>query len=166
MNTTDLPAPEIHPPTPPKKRHRFLKILGGSIVALVALIVIISVATAGHSNNTAAPAAKASTSAPAAPAAAKPAPSSAAPTTQAPTQAPSPAAPTTPAAPAMTVAEQQAVTAAQQYLSLGSGFSAYSLNQQLTSSSGSGFSQADAQYAINALNPIGTLRPLRQPRAT
>ena len=43
--------------------------------------------------------------------------------------------------------------AAQSYLSEGSGFSQYSLDQQLTSSYGSGFSQADAQFAINYLHP-------------
>ena len=36
---------------------------------------------------------------------------------------------------------------------MGSGFSAYSLAQQLTSSSGNGFEPADAQFAINYLNP-------------
>jgi hypothetical protein len=87
------------------------------------------------------------TSTSSAPAASAPA---AAPTTAAaaPTQAP-----TTPAAPAMTASQQQAVDAAQNYLSLGSGFSQYSLLKQLTSSYGSGFSQADAQFAINYLNP-------------
>lgn len=70
------------------------------------------------------------------------------------TQAPAPTqAPTTPAAPAMTAAEQQAVSAGQSYLSMGSGFSQYSLTQQLTSSSGSGFAPADAQFAINYLKP-------------
>ena len=53
----------------------------------------------------------------------------------------------------MTVSQQQAVDAAQSYLSMGSGFSAYSLAQQLTSSSGNGFSAADAQFAISHLNP-------------
>ena len=53
----------------------------------------------------------------------------------------------------MTVSQQQAVTAARNYLRMGSGFSAYSLNQQLTSSYGNGFSQADAQFAISYLNP-------------
>ena len=53
----------------------------------------------------------------------------------------------------MTVSQQQAVDAAQSYLSMGSGFSQYSLAQQLTSSSGNGFSQADAQFAISHLNP-------------
>lgn len=80
---------------------------------------------------------------------AMPAPS---PTTPATTQAPAPVA-TTPTTPAITAAQQQAVDAAQNYLSDGQGFSAYSLAHQLTSSYGDGFSQADAQFAINYLNP-------------
>jgi Host cell surface-exposed lipoprotein len=62
-------------------------------------------------------------------------------------------APAAPAAPAMTTAQQQAVEAAQGYLSMGSGFSQESLIKQLTSSYGSGFAQADAQFAVNYLNP-------------
>ena len=46
----------------------------------------------------------------------------------------------------MSASEQQAVDSAQSYLSMSSGFSQYSLTQQLTSSAGSGFSQADAQF--------------------
>jgi hypothetical protein len=53
----------------------------------------------------------------------------------------------------MPVAEQQAVESAQQYLALGSGFSKYSLFRQLTSSDGSGFTAADANFAISYLNP-------------
>jgi hypothetical protein len=65
--------------------------------------------------------------------------------------------PTTPApapsTPSMTASQQQAVQAAQGYLSDGEGFSAESLAQQLTSSYGDGFSNADAQFAINYLHP-------------
>lgn len=53
----------------------------------------------------------------------------------------------------MTTAQQQAVDAAQGYLQLGSGFSQESLIQQLTSSAGSGFALADAQFAVNYLHP-------------
>ena len=53
----------------------------------------------------------------------------------------------------MSPQSSQAVEAAQSYLSLGSGFSQYSLTRQLTSSYGSGFSQADAQFAISYLKP-------------
>jgi Host cell surface-exposed lipoprotein len=44
--------------------------------------------------------------------------------------------------------DQQAVDAAKGYLQLG-GFSQASLLQQLTSSVGSGFTQAQADYAVN-----------------
>jgi hypothetical protein len=53
----------------------------------------------------------------------------------------------------MTVSQAQAVQAAQGYLQMGQGFSEEGLLQQLTSSAGNGFSQADAQFAINYLNP-------------
>lgn len=53
----------------------------------------------------------------------------------------------------MSGAEQQAVESAQNYLSLGSGFSAKSLFQQLTSSDGSGFTAANANFAISYLKP-------------
>jgi len=53
----------------------------------------------------------------------------------------------------MTVAHQQAVSAAQSYLDLGEGFSYQGLLKQLTSSYGSGFSQSDAEFAISYLNP-------------
>lgn len=44
--------------------------------------------------------------------------------------------------------DAQAVLAAKSYLSLGSGFSASSLLQQLTSSYGSGFTYSQAEYAL------------------
>jgi hypothetical protein len=53
----------------------------------------------------------------------------------------------------MTIAQQQAVEAAQGYLNLGSGFSYASLLNQLTSSAGNGFANSDAEFAINYLNP-------------
>lgn len=55
--------------------------------------------------------------------------------------------------PAMTTAQQQAVDSAQSYLALGSGFSEAGLLKQLTSSYGAGFTAADAQFAVNYLNP-------------
>ena len=60
---------------------------------------------------------------------------------------------TAPSTPAMSIAEQQAVTSAQGYLDLGSGFSYQSLLKQLTSSYGDGFSTSDAVFAINYLKP-------------
>lgn len=79
----------------------------------------------------------------------RPAPASA------PAVAPSSAAPSTPtqSSASMTASQQQAVDAAQSYLSLGSGFSDEGLLQQLTSSAGSGFSKSDAEFAINYLHP-------------
>jgi hypothetical protein len=53
----------------------------------------------------------------------------------------------------MTTAQQQAVDAAEGYLSLGQGFSEQGLLQQLTSSAGNGFSKSDAEFAINYLHP-------------
>jgi hypothetical protein len=53
----------------------------------------------------------------------------------------------------MTDAEEQAVDAAQDYLSEGQGFSKEGLLQQLTSSAGNGFSNSDADFAIHYLNP-------------
>jgi hypothetical protein len=58
-----------------------------------------------------------------------------------------------PSKPAMTASEQQAVTSAQSYLNLGSGFSSESLLQQLTSSYGSGFAKSDAEFAVGYLHP-------------
>ena len=49
--------------------------------------------------------------------------------------------------------DQQAVEAAQNYLKLGTGFSRASLLQQLTSSYGSGFTEAQATYAVNKVMP-------------
>jgi hypothetical protein len=49
--------------------------------------------------------------------------------------------------------DQQAVNAAKGYLSVGQGFSEQGLLQQLTSSAGSGFTQAQAEYAVNYLHP-------------
>jgi hypothetical protein len=112
-----------------------------AIVVGVVLVVVISIAVTSSSH-------KATVVKPVAtPTSAAPAP--VAPTTQAP---PAPA-PSTPSTPAMTATEAQAVAAAQNYLSDGSGFSEEGLLQQLTSSYGSGFTAADAQFAINYLNP-------------
>jgi hypothetical protein len=60
---------------------------------------------------------------------------------------PAPAPPTT--TPAGTVSEQQALIAAEQYLNIGSGFSRQGLIDQLDSSYGNGFSEADATWAVD-----------------
>jgi Host cell surface-exposed lipoprotein len=124
------------PPQPPKKKkHRARNVLLG-LVGLFVILIVIGVA-AGGSHNTAS-----STSASSSPAASTPA-----------KPAPTTAAPTTPAAPAMSTSEQQAVDSAQNYLSMGKGFSQAGLFQQLTSSAGEGFTAADATFAINYLKP-------------
>lgn len=61
---------------------------------------------------------------------------------------PAPAKPAPPAAKPPTVAQDQALQAAQQYIDL-SGFSRKGLLQQLTSTAGDGFSKADATYAVD-----------------
>jgi hypothetical protein len=58
-----------------------------------------------------------------------------------------------PAGPSTTTAQQQAVDAAEGYLSEGQGFSGQGLLSQLTSSAGNGFSKSDAEFAINYLRP-------------
>jgi Host cell surface-exposed lipoprotein len=49
--------------------------------------------------------------------------------------------------------DQQAVDSAEGYLSEGQGFSEQGLLQQLTSTAGDGFTQAQAEFAINHLDP-------------
>jgi hypothetical protein len=112
------------------------KKIAAAVGVLLVLIVIISVSVGGGTHKTASVTVPPTSSAPAAPA---------------PTQAPP--APSTPSTPAMTPTQQQAVAAAQEYLTGGEGFSAEGLLQQLTSSYGNGFTRADAQFAINYLNP-------------
>jgi len=53
----------------------------------------------------------------------------------------------------MSGAEQQAVDSAQSYLAEGQGFSNSGLLNQLTSSAGEGFTEANAEFAINYLKP-------------
>jgi hypothetical protein len=78
-------------------------------------------------------------------------PSSAAPTPAPPSTSSAPV--TAPSTPSLTSSQQQAVTSAQGYLSDGEGFSYNGLLQQLTSSAGDGFSNADASFALNYLHP-------------
>ena len=91
-------------------------------------------------------------------------PATSAPATPLPASPPPPPANTAPAAPPVasqapatpagpTVSQQQAISAAQDYLNLGSGFSHASLVKQLTSQYGSGFSAADAEFAVSYLHP-------------
>lgn len=57
------------------------------------------------------------------------------------------------ASPRMTEGQSQAVEAAGNYLSLGSGFSKEGLIQQLTSKAGDGHTVKDAEFAVNYLHP-------------
>lgn len=72
------------------------------------------------------------------------------PSTQAPTTQAKPKPPAAPAAPALTVSQSQAVGEAESYLEF-SGFSRLGLIQQLSSDYGSGFSKADATFAVDHL---------------
>jgi hypothetical protein len=118
------------------------KVLTG-LMAVGALIVIIA-AAASASNKPSTPAADtgAASSSGSPPATVSSAAASSAPST-----------PTAPASASMTGAQQQAVDAAESYLSEGQGFSNQGLLQQLTSSSGNGFSTSDAEFAIHYVNP-------------
>jgi Host cell surface-exposed lipoprotein len=49
--------------------------------------------------------------------------------------------------------DAQAVDSAKGYLSEGQGFSEQGLLQQLTANAGNGFTEAQAEYAINSLHP-------------
>ena len=140
--------PGQHPPfRPPQAQPRRKswparhKVLTG-LMAVGALIVIIAAASASNKPSTpAADTGAASSSA---------SPSAAVSSTAA--SAP-PSTPAAPASPSMTDAQQQAVDAAQDYLSVGQGFSKQGLLSQLTSSAGNGFSKPDAEFAIHYLNP-------------
>lgn len=120
-------------------RRRSRRALAGAIVGGAAILLgSIVLGTSGGPAGTASPAAApASSKAAAAPAAASD-DKSAAPTAAA-----------KPAAPKGTIGQLQAATAAKGYLDSGMGFSAASLLQQLTSSAGNGFAQADAQWAVD-----------------
>jgi len=73
------------------------------------------------------------------------------PFTAASTSTTSPATTSAPPAPKMTAAQEQAIQSAQNYLSMGSGFSRAGLIDQLSSSAGEGFPKAVVIFAINHL---------------
>ena len=134
------------PPQAPKRQKRKSwparhKVLTG-LVGFGALIVIIAAASASNKpSTTASDTSVAGNSTSPSVAASSAAASSAASTAAA------------PAGPSMTGEQQQAVDAAQGYLSEGQGFSEQGLLGQLTSSAGSGFTAAQAESAINNLHP-------------
>jgi Host cell surface-exposed lipoprotein len=117
------------------------KVLTG-LIAFGAVVVIIAVASASN---------KPSTTASETGAAGNSASPSAAVSSAAASSAPS--TPAAPAGPSMTVAQQQAVDAAEGYVSDGQGFSGQGLLSQLTSSAGDGLAKSDAEFAINHLHP-------------
>jgi hypothetical protein len=174
------PYPQQQPPQPgppsPRRRKSWPgrhKLLSGLIAA--GAIVIIAVATSASdkpsttantgaigssASSSAAVSSAPASSAPRTPAAPHPYPpnTSGSPTagSSAPEHAPTFSSSTEtqpPASPSMTVAQEQAVDAAEAYLSEGQGFSREGLLGQLTSSAANGFEQADAEFAINDLNP-------------
>ena len=163
----------ITPGIPPRKplRKRWSVRILAALVVFIAGVIAISSAGGSHAATSprpapshSAPASPVRHAAPAAPVSQAPAtqaPAAQAPATQAPaaqapaTQAPvaqAPAAPVTQApadVPTYTVSQQQALTAAQSYLSDGQGFSRAGLISQLSSSAGGQFSVADATWAVD-----------------
>ena len=128
MSTTDTIVMNPVPPKPPK-RHRVRNTM--LIVSATGLAAIIGASVASSSGGT-----SAATSTPAA--SSQPWDSS--------TLHPTPPETAAPAAPAPTVAQQQALESAQSYLDMG-GFSTAGLLDQLTSSAGEGFAMSDARWA-------------------
>jgi hypothetical protein len=122
------------------------------LIGLAVIIGIIGAVGSHSSSNTPAASASASSSIPVSTSTAVPAGTVSAPATPA-SSAPAAPASSAPAGPSMTTAQQQAVDAAEGYLSMGQGFSEQGLLQQLTSSAGNGFSKSDAEVAINYLHP-------------
>lgn len=123
---------------PPKKKRHILRNTFIVIGGLFALLIVAAVLTPGQP-------AKAPTSV----TAPSVAPTSAAPR-QAPSSQPATSEPTTEAPPAMTASQEQAVGAAENYLSI-SGFSRKGLIKQLSSEYGEGFSVKDATFAVDYL---------------
>jgi len=122
------------------------------LIGLAAIFGIIGAVGSHSSSNTPAASAAASSSIPVNTSTAVPTGTMSAPATPA-SSAPATPASSAPAGPSMTTAQQQAVDAAEGYLSEGQGFSEQGLLSQLTSSAGNGFSKSDAEFAINYLHP-------------
>jgi len=128
--------------TPPQRgwirRHPILTGIGGLLVVGALGSALGGGGSSSHTAGTSQHAATgASASAPAAAAAPAPAPT---------TPAPKPKS-------KMTAAQEQALQSAQSYLTDGQGFSRNGLIDQLTSSYGSGFTKAQAAWAVRHLHP-------------
>ncbi len=147
------PSPVVQPPAAPRppQHSRKFRIRRATGIGFVSQIVIGAIAgsLSGHKTAATATAPKSAISAPQWSSTFTPSASSQGQSPAKVTARPAVAA----TAPAVTASEQQAVDAAQGYLATGSGFSDYSLTRQLTSSYGSGFGRADAQFAITYLHP-------------
>lgn len=155
MSNPTPPFGSYGPPSPPqKKTHHWYRPRNVILIltTFILTIVIIAIAAASSSSPKTTNHVQAGSVQPAATqpaytptgvvsAPADPDPTTAAPTTPAPTT------------PALTASQQQAIESAQSYLDNLGGFSEEGLLKQLTSSYGEGFSQADAQFAINYLHP-------------
>jgi hypothetical protein len=123
-------------------RRKGRRAVAGTVVGAVAVILgsMLAGVYSGSSDDSAAPGGPAATEvAAASPAAA----------TEESKKAAKPKTPEKPAEASGTVGQLQAAAAAKSYLDSGMGFSAASLLQQLTSSAGNGFAEADAQWAID-----------------
>lgn len=118
----------------PRKTHRVRKTLLviGSVFATIIVVSVIVAAVNGTPSST-------STSSPAV---------SFTPITETPAPAAPVSAPSTPAAPLLTVPQQQAIASALSYLSGGQGFSKAGLFHQLHSPYGEGFSARLARFAV------------------
>ncbi len=114
------------------------------LIGLAVIFGIIGAVGSHSSSNTPAASASASSSIPVSTSTAVPTGTMSAPATPA---------SSAPAGPSTTTAQQQAVDAAEGYLSEGQGFSEQGLLSQLTSSAGNGFSKSDAEFAINYQHP-------------
>jgi len=118
-------------PRRPKKRHTGRNVFLGILGAFVLIIVVAVAASGGGSSN--------------------PSQNKANSVTGQSQVSPAPAGSNSvaPAASQYTVAQQQAIKAAQGYLSMGQGFSRSGLIQQLDSPDGDGFSKSLAKFAVN-----------------
>jgi hypothetical protein len=124
------------------------------LIGLAAIIGIIGAVGSHSSSSTPAASASAISSIPVSTSTAVPTGTMSAPATPT-SSAPATPASSAPAGPSMTTAQQQAVDAAEGYLSEGQGFSQQGLQGQLTSSAGNGFSKSDAEFAINPAPELG-----------
>jgi Host cell surface-exposed lipoprotein len=129
------------PQQPPRRRKKKGRAILLSVIGAAVLVFLVSfiASAASHSTSTT-PSADNNPAQPVSTPAAQP-------STQAPAE------PTTQAPPQMTASQQAAIQAAESYLQTEPGWSYQGLINQLDSSAGSGFSVADATFAVNHLSP-------------